>query len=215
MRLVNILIATLGLVVAIGVAAIATVDTGIQDHVPARSVKRRTVRRNKPPRSVVKGFEYVLPCERHSVIILDESKFGKLAYENETVREAVSITPLGGGLAQGSYYAEVALGGQVFNALVDTGSYMLAVPTVQCTTCSETTTRYSTEGRDTLVHCSDADFCVESDSCPGQFCESCSASGACCVFGDFCFFDSDWKADGSRAFGLMVRDTFELGATGL
>jgi len=132
-------------------------------------------------------------------------------------RETISTELEGNILRAGIFYADVKVGTELFTVQIDTGSSVLAIPVDRCTTCDEGGRKYTTEGRDTLVKCSDSSSCIGLEgSCFSQ-CDSCSTSGACCVVGgaeDYCYFDVSY-ADSSFARGSLIEDTFEFGSSGL
>jgi hypothetical protein len=133
--------------------------------------------------------------------------------EGDALSPPLPEQPMYGDLTTiGEYYLELAVGGQVINVQIDTGSSTLAVPLKQCTNCRPHDRRFdlskAAPGARMISCASDA---CRPNTCHaygrhGQ-CSACSTGAqACCssVDTDKCGFFLQY-ADGSGAAGALVQ----------
>mmetsp|Transcript_8564 Transcript_8564/g.15493 ORF Transcript_8564/g.15493 Transcript_8564/m.15493 type:complete len:499 (-) Transcript_8564:254-1750(-) len=150
---------------------------------------------------------HILP---HTLTLRSSNKSVSQWNQIKTVR--TNVAELGGSIsALGMFYAEISLGNELFHVQVDTGSATLAVPVDKCIDCKEGDRRYTTNKGDSIVSCSDKEFCSSGGMCARGMCAKCSAHGGCCSkFDDTkCYFQLAY-ADGSGASGALVHDTITI-----
>jgi len=179
---------------------------------PLKPGKPSAASRNKLPEQVIVNTAHH-PSSHGALarMLFDEKTSVK---QNTVVRQETVVVSR----REGAFYVEVEIGGKAYNVQIDTGSHMLAIPVDHCTACDPNTKKYSISGKDTLIDCFDSNWCVGSGFCSFESgCDSCSPSGACCSLintTSYCAFEFGYGI-GDFVRGTLIRDTFELGSTGL